>query len=68
MIDFCTRYTRDRIATDRTTRSILQGRDEMWIRPFGPPRVLESDQEGGLISDEDKLYPSRSNIELKEKG
>eukprot|EP00975_Prorocentrum_lima_P069637 12927503-Prorocentrum_lima.AAC.1 len=39
-----------------------------WIRPFGPPRIIESDQEGGSISDEAKVFLSRAGTTLKEKG
>ena len=40
----------------------------MWVRPYGPPRVIESDQEGGLVNDEAKTYLAHIGTELKEKG
>eukprot|EP00975_Prorocentrum_lima_P030871 6480003-Prorocentrum_lima.AAC.1 len=40
----------------------------MWIRPVGPPRIIESDQEGGLLSEEEILFRSGVGTTLKEKG
>eukprot|EP00975_Prorocentrum_lima_P069189 12924823-Prorocentrum_lima.AAC.1 len=54
MVDTRTRYTHAYLVKDLTTNSILQGLQEVRIRPFGPPRIIESDQEGGLISEEAK--------------
>ena len=40
----------------------------MWIRPYGPPTKLESDQEGGLTTDTAKIYLGRLGTELVLKG
>eukprot|EP00975_Prorocentrum_lima_P042970 9022343-Prorocentrum_lima.AAC.1 len=40
----------------------------MWLTPFGPPRVIETDQERGLISEEGKAFLSQIGTELKERG
>eukprot|EP00975_Prorocentrum_lima_P039509 8301960-Prorocentrum_lima.AAC.1 len=61
-------HTQARIVNDRTTHSILQALQEIWIRPFGPPRIMECDQGGGLISDEAKVLLSRVGTTLGEKG
>ena len=37
---------------------------DMWILPFGPMKVLRTDQEGGLISKEAKVSLSRHGITL----
>jgi hypothetical protein len=42
--------------------------DRIWIRQYGPPEIIESDQESGLINDEAKVYFSRVGSELKLKG
>ena len=52
----------------KTTPSLIDGIDLMWIRPYGPMDVLESDQESGLVNDESKVYFSRLGTELKLKG
>ena len=68
MLDTCTRLTQVKIVGNRTTQALLQGIAEMWIRPYGPPRVIETDQEGGLINDQAKHYLSMLGADLKEKG
>eukprot|EP00975_Prorocentrum_lima_P069923 12929087-Prorocentrum_lima.AAC.1 len=37
VIDACTGFTQARIVNDRTTHSMLQGLQDIWIRPVGPP-------------------------------
>eukprot|EP00975_Prorocentrum_lima_P027117 5700497-Prorocentrum_lima.AAC.1 len=41
---------------------------KIWINPFGPPGIIETDQDGGLISEDSKKYLSQIGTELKEKG
>eukprot|EP00975_Prorocentrum_lima_P059196 12411881-Prorocentrum_lima.AAC.1 len=40
----------------------------MWLTPFGPPRIIETVQEGGLISEKAKNFLSQIGTERKEKG
>eukprot|EP00975_Prorocentrum_lima_P035760 7519331-Prorocentrum_lima.AAC.1 len=40
----------------------------MWIQPFGAPRVIESDQEGGLILDEAKCFLGQVGTASVENG
>ena len=68
MLDTCTRLTQAKIVESKTTAALLEGISEMWIRPYGPPKVIESDQEGGLITEEAKRFLGMMGIELKEKG
>eukprot|EP00971_Amphidinium_carterae_P023726 468002-Amphidinium_carterae.1 len=51
VIDEATRFTQARFleATDDT--STMSALLDIWIRPFGPPSILRSDQESGLKSD-----------------
>lgn len=68
MIDACTRLTQAQILDEKTSEAILQGMEYLWIRPYGPPAKIESDQESGLITEEAKVYLLRLGIELVEKG
>ena len=52
----------------KETHSLLNTFDRIWVRPYGPPEIVESDQESGLINDEAKVYFSRIGSELKLKG
>ena len=52
----------------KTTPALLTGIDQIWIRPYGAPDIIESDQESGLVNDEAKVYFSSVGVELKLKG
>eukprot|EP00975_Prorocentrum_lima_P015615 3308890-Prorocentrum_lima.AAC.1 len=39
LTDTCTCFTQARIVNGRTTHSILQGLQDIWVRPFGPQRI-----------------------------
>jgi len=43
----------------KETHSLLITFDRIWIRPYGPPEIIESDQESGFINDEAEVYFSR---------
>ena len=45
MLCICTRLTQAKLITDRNRMTLLKGIQDMWFRPYGAPRVLESDQE-----------------------
>ena len=51
VICVCTRLTQAKLVTDRHTGTLLKCIQDMWIRPYGAPRVLESVQEGAFRSD-----------------
>ena len=68
MIDSCTRLTQAQILVDKLCETLLKGIETLWVRPYGPPAVLETDQESGLITEEAKVYLGRLSVELKEKG
>ena len=46
MLDCCTRYTQVRILLSRDTTTLLNSLHDMWILPFGPPKIIRTDQEG----------------------
>ena len=51
MLCICTRLTQAKLITGRHTNSLLKGLIDMWFRPYGAPRVLDSDQEGAFTGD-----------------
>ena len=65
MLDTCTRLTQVNRVGNRTTLALLQGIDEVWVRPYGPPRVIETDQAGGLINEQAEHYLSQLGVEMK---
>ena len=65
LICLCTRWTCAGFLTSRVTEVVLNFITHYWIRLFGPPRYLISDQEGALASDEGAAWADRWNIELK---
>eukprot|EP00435_Cladocopium_sp_Y103_P051132 s594_g15.t1 len=50
-IDSCTRWTSVSLLPNREPSSIIDGFANCWVRLFGPPTCILSDQEGGLITD-----------------
>ena len=64
MICVCTRLTQSKFVTDRHTSTLLKGIQDMWIRPYGAPRVLESDQEGAFRSDNLRTWLERAGTTL----
>eukprot|EP00975_Prorocentrum_lima_P070917 12934765-Prorocentrum_lima.AAC.1 len=54
ILDTCTRYSQAKIVTIRAADVLLKGLQDLWINPFGPPKVLETDREGGLITENAK--------------
>ena len=64
-IDEATRFTLAGLIPDRTPQSILDWLMTSWVRYFGPPRTILSDQEGALCSDEAAIWCERHNIELR---
>ena len=47
---------------------LLHTFETLWIRPYGNPDVIETDQESGLTSDEAKVYFDRLGITCRLKG
>lgn len=65
VIDEAVRFTMTGILENRSTYSILDWLTQSWIRIFGAPRVILSDQEGGLCSEEASIWAERHNVQLK---
>ena len=64
-IDEATRFTLAGLIPDKTPASIQEWLMTNWVRYFGPPKVVLSDQEGALCSDESAVWCERQNIELR---
>ena len=63
-IDACTRWTSVHMLPNREPSSIVDGFAACWLRLFGPPATVLSDQEGGLISDLACEWFDRRGIQL----
>jgi len=68
VIDCCNRLSQACILPNKTTHELIRSFELLWVRPYGPPLTIESDQESGLVCDEAKMYFSRLGTELKIKG
>ncbi|CAJ1455509.1 unnamed protein product [Effrenium voratum] len=65
MVDMTTRWTAAEVIPNRTADSTLAAMDNCWIRFFGPPQTLMSDQEGALATDYAAEQMSRRGINLQ---
>ena len=63
----CATHTRQD-SGHKTATAGIAGIDEMWVRPSGPPRIIESDQAGGLNTEEAKMNLAALDAGLMEKG
>ena len=63
-IDVCTRWSAACVLSDRHTTSLLEGFSIIWLRLFGPPSNVLSDQEGGLTGDEAGRWFDAKGIQL----
>ena len=63
-IDACTRWSAVAILPNRESSSILSGFCSSWLRIYGPPQHVLSDQEGGLVRDEVAEWFSNKGIQL----
>lgn len=65
LCDEATRFSVTAVLPNRETDTILRFITQSWIRLFGPPRTLMSDQEGGLSSEEGAIWFERFGINPK---
>jgi len=68
LICVCTRLSQAARVRQKTTEELCKHIEYMWTRPYGPPALIESDQEYGLVSEEAKLFLQRAGTELKDRG
>ena len=67
LICICICWGQGRIVPSRDTAVVLPAITSLWIRQYGPPTFIVSDQEGALFSDEGAIWASRWGIELRAK-
>ena len=65
MIDESTRFTVMTEIQDRQSGTIVDAMTECWIRYFEAPKLILSDQEGGLCSDEASVWAERFNTSFR---
>ena len=63
-IDACIRWSSVALIPDRKSESILEGFCEAWLRMFGPPETVLSDQEGGVIPEDIGQWFANKGIQL----
>ena len=52
VICMCIRWAQGVFIPDRETHTVLEALDHMWMRVYGPPQFITSDQEGAMFSEE----------------
>ena len=52
VICMCIRWAQGQMVKSREPKEVLAAIDHFWIRQYGPPKTITSDQEGALFSDE----------------
>ena len=62
LIDGCIRYKMGDHLPDKRGPTIVRALYKLWIRVWGPPQNLLSDQEGGLLSNECTRMFDKLNI------
>ena len=67
ILDCATRLSQAAIIKDKTEESLMNSVTKIWINPYGPPRILETDQESGLISYRTKTYLQAMGTTLVER-
>eukprot|EP00434_Breviolum_minutum_P026800 symbB.v1.2.023686.t2/scaffold2188.1/size86315/1 len=63
-IDACIRWSAVAILPNRESSSILAGFCNSWLRIYGPPQHVLTDQEGGLVRDEVAEWFANKGIQL----
>ena len=64
LVDECIRWTVAVVVSDKETQTILEATTAHWIQQFEAPELLIWDGEGGMRSEEAKVWATRWNIEL----
>jgi len=68
IIDAATKLSQAAIVPNKSAAVLLASFDAIWVRPYGAPKILESDQESGLLADEVRVYLGRIGTEVRFKG
>ena len=70
MIDEAIRFTMCELIPNKQTSTIIDAVTNSWFRHFGPPQLIVSDQEGGLVSEDAAIWSERwgTSFRFKPKG
>jgi hypothetical protein len=63
--DEATRFTMAEVIPNKEAETILSAVTNPWCRVFGPPAVLMSDHEGGLVGEAAAQWADKSGIQLR---
>ena len=64
-IDEATRWSAGGILEQKSAVKIIEAITEHWIRPYGPMKLLITDQEDGLTGEEAAQWLDRWSIQIK---
>jgi hypothetical protein len=65
LIDEATRFTMAEVIPNKEAETILSAVTNTWCRVFGPPAVLMSDHEGGLVGEAAAQWADKWGIQLR---
>ena len=70
IIDEAIRFTMCELIPNKQTTTIIDAVTNTWFKHFGPPQLIVSDQEGGLISEDAAIWAERwgTSFRFKPKG
>jgi hypothetical protein len=64
-IDEATRWSAGDILSSKSAIKIIESLTKTWLRPYGPMKVLTTDQEAGLTGEEAAQWCDRWAIQIK---
>jgi hypothetical protein len=67
LIDEATRWECAEILKGKETEHLIRFITDRWIRVFGSPKLIISDQEGGLFSEESSIWAERTGFSIRPK-
>jgi hypothetical protein len=68
LIDEATRWTTAEVLKSKDTEDLIRFITDRWVRVFGAPKVIISDQEGGLFSEQSSIWCERSGFSIRPKA
>ena len=67
LIDEATRWECAEILPGKETEHLIRFITDRWVRVFGSPKLIVSDQEGGLFSEESSIWAERTGFSIRPK-
>ena len=67
LVDEATRWSAGSIIAEKTATAIIKAITSDWFRPLGPMKLLATDQEPALMSEECSQWLDRWSVQLKTK-